>query len=248
MERSEWLRKVRRQTEELYDHIAPLYWETFGFYPNTTHRQFLDTLLGRLGPHSSILDAACGAGRYDRELLNAGHTVIGIDQSSRMLARAREHFPLEKFPRLSYLRIGLQEMDFQAQFDGAICIDALEHIFPEDWPAIVAHFQKALKPGGLLYATIEMADSDDVSRAYENANRMGLPVVPGEMADKIDEAHAHVLALDWHAVSSELAGLAAYHYYPSMEQVRTWFNQAGLLIDEEGLGDGYAHFLLRKNG
>jgi cyclopropane fatty-acyl-phospholipid synthase-like methyltransferase len=54
--------------------------------------------------------------------------------------------------------MGLQEMDFQAEFDAAICIDALEHIFPEDWPGIVASFHRALKPGGRMYVTVELAD------------------------------------------------------------------------------------------
>lgn len=248
MERAEWLKKVRLQTEELYDHLAPLYWDSFGFYPNETHCQFIEKLLRRLRPQSTILDAACGAGRYDGILLNAGHSVVGIDQSDRMLARARTHFPLDKFPRLSYLKLGLQEMDFRAEFDGAICIDAMEHIFPEDWPGIVAGFEKALKPGGLIYATVERADIDEVKEAYERALAMGLPVVYGELADKIDAAHAQVMALDWHEVTGGLASPAAYHYYPSMEQVSTWYDQAGLSIEEKGMGDGYAHFLARKKG
>jgi 2-polyprenyl-3-methyl-5-hydroxy-6-metoxy-1,4-benzoquinol methylase len=246
MERSEWLKMVRLQTESLYDHIAPLYWETFGFYPNTTHRRFIDKLLGRLRPHGYILDAACGAGRYDGMLLNAGHSVVGIDQSSRMLARAREHFPLEKFPQLSYLKISLQEMDFRAQFDAAICIDAMEHMFPEDWPRIVGRFQKALKPGGLLYVTVEQAERREVKESYERAITMGLPVVYGEMADKIDVAYKKVATLDWHEITGDLAGPAAYHYYPSPEQVSTWFEQAGMVIEEEGVGNGYAHFLAEK--
>jgi SAM-dependent methyltransferase len=248
MERVEWLTKVRLQTEELYDHIAPLYWESFGFYPNSTHRQFVEKLLGRLSTHSLILDAACGAGRYDGMLLNAGHTVVGIDQSSRMLARAREHFPLEKYPRLSYLKVGLQEMDFRVEFDGAICIDAMEHIFPEDWPRIVARFQKGLKPGGFFYATVEVMGADDVRESYERARAIGLPVVYGEFADKIDESYKKVALLDWHEVSGQLASTAAYHYYPSYEQVREWFDQAGLGIVDEGTGNGYTHFLARKNG
>ncbi len=248
MERTEWLNLIRHQTEQLYDHIAPLYWESFGFYPNSTHRQFIEKFLGRMRPQSYILDGACGAGRYDGDLLNAGHTVVGIDQSSRMLAQAREHFPLNRYPRLSYLKLSLQEMDFRAEFDGAICIDAMEHIFPEDWPGIMHRFQMALKSGGLFYVTVEVADPDEVSESYERARAMGLPVVYGELADKIDEANKKVAALKSDEIPSELAGSAAYHYYPSMEQVRLWFDQAGLAIEEEGVGHWYTHFLAIKKG
>jgi 2-polyprenyl-3-methyl-5-hydroxy-6-metoxy-1,4-benzoquinol methylase len=97
-------------------------------------------------PCSVLLSAACGAGRFDGVLLEAGHSVVGIDQSAGMLARAREHFPGAR-----YEKIGLQEMDFREEFDGAICMDAMEHICPEDWPVILRGFQAALKPGGVLY-------------------------------------------------------------------------------------------------
>ncbi len=248
MERIEWLNLIKNQSEELYDHIAPQYWETFGFYPNSMHIHYIEKLLSRLRSQSYVLDAACGAGRYDGMLYKAGHMVVGIDQSSRMLSRAREHFTLEKFSRLSYLNLSLQEMDFRAEFDGAICVDAMEHIFPEDWPGIVSRFQKGLKPGGFFYATVEVLEADEVSKSYERARAMGLPVVYGELADTIDAAHAQIMALDWHDITGELAGLAAYHYYPSNEQVCEWYGQAGLVIEEEGMGDGYAHFLARKEG
>jgi cyclopropane fatty-acyl-phospholipid synthase-like methyltransferase len=163
-----------------------------------------------------------------------------------MLVRAREQFPQERFPRLHYFRLGLQEIDFHAQFDGAICIDAMEHVFPEDWPDILARFHKALKPGGVLYITVEQADSDEVRQVCDRAKALGLPVVFGELADKIDAAHAQVIALDWHEISGELAGPAAYHYYPSPEQVRTWLDQLGFAIEEEGAADEYLHILARK--
>jgi len=246
MERVEWLKKVRAQTEALYDHIAPEYWVQFGFYANETHRQFIEKFLGRLNPHSSILDAACGAGRYDGMLLEAGHNVLGTDQSSGMLDRAREVFPQERFPGLRYTKMGLQELDFQAQFEGVICIDAMENIFPEDWPGIMVRFQKALKQSGVLYLTVEMVESSEVRDAYERAKAMGLPVVLGELADKIDSAYTQLVAQDWQGISGELAGSAAYHYYPSKEQVRSWHEQASLVIEAEGSGDGYAHFLSRR--
>ena len=250
MERAEWLKKMRAQAEALYDRLAPAYWVKFGLYANAAHRQFIEKFLGRLGSQSAILDAACGAGRYDGMLLEAGHSVLGIDQSGSMLARAREVFPQERFSGLRYAKMGLQEMNFQARFDGVICIDALEHVCPEDWPGILARFQKALRPGGVLYVTVEVAEWGEVSQAYERAKALGLPVVYGEVVDETDEidaAYAQAAALDWQAISGEQADLAVYHYYPPPEQVRAWLDQAGLAIEEEGTGDGYAHLLARKH-
>ena len=246
MERAEWLKKMRTQAEALYDHLAPAYWVSSGLYANTTHRQFIEKFLERLEAQSFLLDAACGAGRYDEMLIEAGHRVLGVDQSARMLTRAREYFPLERFPELHYMKVGLQEMEFEAEFDGAICMDAFEHVSPEDWPGILARFQKALKPGGLLYVTVESADWDEVRKAYERAKALGLPVVFGEVVDDLDASYAQVTRLDAPTIYGKQADLAVYHYYPSSEQVRRWFNDAGLVIEDEGAGDGYAHLLARK--
>jgi 2-polyprenyl-3-methyl-5-hydroxy-6-metoxy-1,4-benzoquinol methylase len=250
MERAEWLLHMRRVAETMYDQFSPQYWVTFGLYPNETHLEYLRKFLSRLAPHSTVLSAGCGAGRYDGLLLAAGHSVVGIDQSAGMLARAREHFPQAR-----YEQMGLQEMDFREAFDGVICIDALEHVCPEDWPEILARFQEALRPGGMFYVTVDAAELGDYRVAYERAKAMGLPVVFGEVADELDEVYAQAMALealDPRALSGERLDLSVYHYHPSMEQVRTWLDQAGLAIEdeaieEEGTGEGYVHLLARKN-
>lgn len=255
MERAEWLKKVRAQAEALYDHIAPAYWVKFGMYPDALHRKFIEKFLGRLGAQSAILDAACGAGRYDGMLLEAGHRVLGIDQSGNMLARAREHFPQDRFPGLRYAKMGLQEMDFREEFDGVICMDALEHICPEDLPGILTRFQKALRPGGMLYITVDAEELGEYGEAFERAKAMGLPVVFGEVVDDLDAAYAEATALDAldpRALSGERLDHTVYHYHPPLEQVRLWLAQAGMAIEEEaieeeGTGEGYAHLLVRKN-
>ena len=112
VERAVWLKKVCAQTEALYDHLSPAYRIKFGFYASSAHRQFIKKFLGRLDAQSALLDAACGAGRYDGMLFEAGHIVLGIDQSSSMLARVREVYSQELFLGLRYARIGLQKMDF----------------------------------------------------------------------------------------------------------------------------------------
>jgi 2-polyprenyl-3-methyl-5-hydroxy-6-metoxy-1,4-benzoquinol methylase len=245
MDREEWLKKVRAQTETLYDHLAPLYWDRFGFYQNELHIRFIEKFLIQLKQPGRILDAACGAGRYDGILIEAGHQVLGIDQSERMLTRAREHFPQDQFPQLKYKKLPLQELKFNQEYDGVICVDAMEHIFPEDWPAILANFNKALKLGGFLYLTVEMMEEDEVHAAFDLAKLAGLPVVYGEVADKIDSAYNQVIVLDWQSITGELAGEATYHYYPSQKQVRDWIGQAGFEILEEASGNGYAHFLVK---
>ncbi len=241
MERAEWLLQMRARAEWFYDQFAPQYWVTFGLYPNETHLAYLQKLLARVAPASTLLSAGCGAGRYDGLLLAAGHHVVGIDPSAGMLARARERFPTAR-----YERMGLQDMAWKAEFDGAICIDALEHVSPEDWPEIVQRLRAALKPGGVLYLTVDPGLPLENAESYARARSMGLPVVFGEVADRVEETLAQIQAGGPPALAHELADGAVYHYHPPLEQVRTWLAQAGLSIEEQGTGNGYEHFLVRR--
>ena len=241
MQRAEWLRQMRDMTEVLYDHVAPEYWDNFGLYENEAHQEYLRRFIDKLDRGGSVLSAACGAGRYDGMLLEAGHRVTGIDQSAGMLARAKEYFPQAR-----YQKMGLQEMDFQEAFDGAICMDALEHVCPEDWPGIIKRLRDALKPRGLLYFTVEEPDKEEVKASYERAKAMGLPVVFGELADEVAASYERVKALDSQDVQGKLEDVTVYHYYPSTDQVREWIEQAGLAIEEKGTGNGYDHYVVRR--
>jgi 2-polyprenyl-3-methyl-5-hydroxy-6-metoxy-1,4-benzoquinol methylase len=254
MERTEWLKEMRTKAEALYDHGAPLYWVTWGMDNPETHRAYLQNFLGMMPAHGNILSAACGAGRFDGYLAEAGHSVVGIDQSAGMLKRAREHFPLDHFPHLHYEKVGLQEIAatpaLQAAFDGIICMDSMEHICPEDYPGILCGFHNALKPGGVLYITVEtqetaVEDGEDLAVAYERAKAMGLPVVPGEVVDEFDAAYP--LAMGDGGMNDEVAHNAVYRFYPTLEQVRVWFALARLVILEEGHGEDVHHIIARKD-
>jgi 2-polyprenyl-3-methyl-5-hydroxy-6-metoxy-1,4-benzoquinol methylase len=255
MDRSEWLKKMRSMAETLYDHGSAAYWVKYGDDMTPVHREFMGKFLGRLkAPGGIILDAACGAGLYDGTLVEAGHTVLGIDQSTGMLTQARAHYPKDQYPSIHYLKLGLQDMDFQAVFDGAICMDAMEHICPEDWPGILAGFHKALKPGGPLYVTVDAMLGDEYRQSYERAKAMGLPVVYGEQVDDLEAAYNIYMQqnpLDSNGLSGDRLDHTVYHYHPTMDQVRLWYAQAGFTIDEELHAveprEEYMHVLARKN-
>jgi cyclopropane fatty-acyl-phospholipid synthase-like methyltransferase len=172
-------------------------------------------------------------------LLEAGHSVVGIDQSASMLALAKEHFP-----EVEYKKMALHEMNFEEMFDGVICMDAMEHICPEDYPGILRGFQEALKPGGALYFTADREEEPDfdLEMYFERGKAAGLPIVFGEVADEA----AFEQAMEQTDVSDELTDRAVYHYYPPLEKVRKWIDQAGFVIEEQGAGSGFHHFVLRK--
>jgi SAM-dependent methyltransferase len=225
VDRATWLRERRQTTEERHDAIhAFTYDDEFGEI-GPVHARFVADLLERCPPGGTVLDAACGTGKYFAMVLDAGRRVVGTDQSAGMLARARA-----RFPAVPLERVGLQELDFEAEFDAVMCIDAMENIPPEDWPRVVANLRRALRPGGHLYLTVEEVDDQELDRALADATAQGLPAVRGELAERG----------------------AGYHYYPSREQVRSWLEEGMLTVVAEGYsagdGYGYLHLLTRPGG
>ena len=229
MERSTWLKEKRRISEEQEDTIyAPISDELWGAIPST-HEQFFSRFLDLCPPSGLILDAPCGTGRFWPMILASGRTVFGIDQSRGMLARAQA-----KFPDVPIEKMGLQEMPYREAFDAAVCMDALEGLPPEDWPLVLRNLQRALKPAGHFYFTVELAAEQDIADAFAEGRKAGLPVVYGEMAQ---DGGYHA---DW-------AQDGYYHYYPKMEQVREWARQAGFHLIDDAPGDEYHHFLAQKD-
>jgi SAM-dependent methyltransferase len=224
MQRTDWLKEKRRRCEERMDTIfAPIYDQDWGSYINDTHRQFLGHLLNLTPSHGTILDAACGTGKYWSLILETGR-LVGVDQSSGMLAQA-----VAKYPDVPLRKVGLQELDYIEAFDGIICVDAMENVFPEDWPLVKANFRDALKRGGYVYFTVELIDPKELQATYLAAKQIGLPVVEGE-----------------HVMQGDPLREMGYHYYPSIQQVKEWTRQAGLTIIEEGEGDDYYHLIAQK--
>jgi SAM-dependent methyltransferase len=196
--------------------FALIYDENWGASIAPTHAQFLGQFLKRCPPHGLILDAACGTGKYWPLILASGLSIFGMDQSQGMLARAQA-----KFPDVRIEKMGMQEMRYQGAFDGAICMDAMEMVFPEDWRLVLENVQRALKPSSYFYFTVELAGENETAKAFAAGRELGLPVVYGEWAHE-----------------------GGYHYYPRIEQVRDWVRLARFRLVEETVGDEYHHFLV----
>jgi SAM-dependent methyltransferase len=218
--RPEWLRERRAAVEASYDAEAPTY--DNDPYPVETQRRFVERLVATCPPDGTVLDAPCGTGQYFALVAAAGRRVVGIDQSAGMLAQARA-----RGIAVALHRVGLQELDFESEFDAAMTVDAMENVFPEDWPAVLGNLRRAVRPGGHLYLTVEEVAEAIVDAAFADLSSRGLPAVKGEV------------------IEGDVAG---YHYYPGRPQVASWLETAGLVVveqDTEAFEDwGYWHLLL----
>jgi ubiquinone/menaquinone biosynthesis C-methylase UbiE len=221
MDRSEWLKERRRVAEERFDTLwAAIYDDNWGSWIGPTHQEFIQRFLSLCPPQATMLDAACGTGKYWPLILASGRAVRGTDQSREMLARAKA-----KFPDVPVEKIGLQEMQYQEAFEGAVCMDAMENVFPEDWPVVLHNLYRAIKPEGYLYLTVEIAAESDIQNAFAAGREEGLPIVYGEWM---------------------LEG--GYHYYPSIKQVKAWLEGTRFRLVAEAVSEDYNHFLVQKAG
>jgi SAM-dependent methyltransferase len=224
-ERRAWLRSLRRVDERQEDDLAGEFDAQWGEI-QPTHQAFVERFLCRLPPDGRVLDAACGTGKYFPMVLASGRSLLGVDQAGGSLAVAAA-----KLPQVPTEQHDLQELPYQDQFHGVLCVDAMEFVPPEDWPVVLERFRRALRPGGWLYLTVERAPDDRVRAANQAARRRGLPVVDGEVIWEGPDGY--------------------YHHYPSMQRVRTWIAGAGFTLDEDAEGPwheqsyAYHHVLAR---
>ena len=220
-DRRTWLEERRAAVRDQYDLEAPDYSDEL--YPTTSHEAFVGRLLETCPPGGLVLDAPCGTGKYFDLVRAAGRSVVGIDQSAGMLAQARGR---QIAIRLE--QVGLQELAFNAEFDGSMTIDAMENVPPEEWPLVLANLHRAVRPGSHLYLTVEEISDADIDAAFGDSTSRGLPVLRGEV------------------IEGDTAG---YHYYPGRDQVLRWLADEGLDVVEEAFdqedGWGYRHWLVR---
>jgi SAM-dependent methyltransferase len=229
-DRDVWLFDLRRENERQED-ASPTdgnaYWEE----TDDTHTAFVDRFLTMLPAAGSVLDAACGIGRYVGTTLATGRSVLAVDASAGHLAAVRT-----SFPGVATERRDLQDLPYRDRFDGVLCVDAMEFVPPEDWPRVLERFRDALHRPGWLYFTVELVPAEEIRALNEAARAAGHPVVDGEVL--------------WD-VSEDSPGY--YHYYPGLEQVRTWLAATGFAIVDEREGpwhDGeyaYHHVLAQTS-
>jgi hypothetical protein len=102
------------------------------------------------------------------------------------------------------------------EFDGVLCVDALECVAPEDWPTVAAGLARVLRPRAPAYVTVELP-----------AGPLPPPTDPRQLPGEVMEG-------------------GGYHYYPPRTLVRGWLEAAGFAITEEADADSYWHLLLTR--
>ncbi|MDW7694697.1 class I SAM-dependent methyltransferase [Flammeovirgaceae bacterium SG7u.111] len=100
----------------------------------------------------TVLDAACGPGKYAEILLSQGATVTGFDISPQMVKFAKERNKGKGEFFVHDLTQPFSSLEDES-FDIVLCALAMHYV--EDWKQTIQEFCRVLKPSGQLIISIE---------------------------------------------------------------------------------------------
>lgn len=140
------------------------------------HRRLLEAAAGRAGERA--LDVGCGNGQVTRDLASAGLSVLGVDLSQQMVARAKEL--AVDLPGAGFLVADAQVHPFdESAYD--LVVSRFGVMFFDDRTAAFGNLARATRPGGriALVAWQPMGDNEWLT-AIRGALALGrdLPTPP----------------------------------------------------------------------
>lgn len=145
---------IKQKIVAAYETMAVRYNELIEHKPHNAYYDRPNTLA--LLPESvnglSILDAACGPGKYAEILLSKGANITGFDISPTMVQLAKERNPERGAFFIHDFSQPLEMFDNES-FDVVLCALALHYI--PDWGPTIREFCRVLKPNGHLVISIE---------------------------------------------------------------------------------------------
>jgi demethylmenaquinone methyltransferase / 2-methoxy-6-polyprenyl-1,4-benzoquinol methylase len=189
-------------------------------------------LVEQVAPTSGarVLDVATGTGMVTAELLaRCGDcSVVGIDQSTEMLAGARSRFAADQ--RVQLVEGQAEHLPFaDASFDALTFTYLLRYV--DDPPATLRELARVVKPGGRV-ASLEFGVPPwaPARAAWRLYTAVGLPTL-GRMASR-----------EWADVGRFLGpSIRGYYARHPLEQIVAYWHQAGLVdvsVRRMSLGGG----------
>ena len=137
---------MENQTLQYYDQNAEQFVTgTLAADMADTRKRFLDCLpAGAL-----ILDFGCGSGRDTKAFLEAGYRVDATDGSQEICEKATA------LTGIRVKRMLFTELDAKDTYDGIWACASILHQNKSELADVLRRIEKALKPGGVLYASFK---------------------------------------------------------------------------------------------
>lgn len=155
------------QTLAWYDREAGVY----AHRREPSRNERMDAFLARLKPGSAILELGCGGGQDAELMIASGFDVTPTDGSPGLAAQAQER--LGRPVRV----MRFEELDAVEAYDAVWASACLLHVPEAALAGILGRVWRALKPGGLFFASFKAGDGGDRDSLGRYYNFVSRPVL-----------------------------------------------------------------------
>lgn len=118
----------------------------------------LASFLALLSPGARVLELGCGGGQDSEAMLAAGFDVVPTDGSPELAREAEKRLgrPVQV--------LLFEDIDFDAEFDAVWANACLLHVPKPDLAAILGKVRRAIRSGGVLYASFKTGGSEGIDQ------------------------------------------------------------------------------------
>ena len=103
-----------------------------------------------------ILDFGCGSGRDSKYFLEKGYVVKAIDGSEKLCELASDYIG-QKVECMKF-----NELSDESKYDGIWACSSIHHVERKDLPDVLRKMIKALKDGGVIFASFMVGDQEKI--------------------------------------------------------------------------------------
>ncbi|MEM2175435.1 MAG: class I SAM-dependent methyltransferase [Candidatus Micrarchaeia archaeon] len=136
------------ETSKIYEE------EIVGEFENHLEAEYFVNFCKLLKGKGIILDLACGDGRHTLQISRKANCVVALDLSLNNIKMAKKKCCGRK--NITFIKGSMLDLPFcESTFDGIWFSQALEYVPPDKREKLLISLNHILKPGGILYMSIE---------------------------------------------------------------------------------------------
>ncbi len=192
-----------------FGHVAEEYETTRGV-PSAFMKELVEDIIGttELSENKIVLDIGSGTGRFTRELIERGISVVGIDISKKMLDVARVQRLVNDYTKPHFIISDAVALPFPNAIFNAYLAIHLFHLIP-DWQQVLSEGLRVLRSDGFLITGF--VDSPfHASRLFTMYNKrrseLGFPpmLLGAHTSEVIEELQERGAILEIHEFSTKI--------------------------------------------